>query len=149
LTGKIFKMFLEAENQPSAMTLIVQKEVAERIVARKKKPLDSARGKESILSISVKVFGIPKYEFTVPKGAFRPAPKVDSAVLTIRDVSRKNFSSHEEEKRFFAIVRAGFAHKRKFVRKNLTDAGFPTWNIRDKARAENLSLNDWLALNKS
>lgn len=137
LTGEIFRMFLEAENQPSAMTLLVQKEVAERIARSKK---------ESILSISVKVFGTPKYEFTVPRGAFRPAPKVDSAVLTMRNVSRVSFHSMEEEKRFFAIVRAGFAHKRKFVRKNLADAGFSAGDIPEKARAEDLSLSDWLAL---
>jgi 16S rRNA (adenine1518-N6/adenine1519-N6)-dimethyltransferase len=137
LTGEIFRMFLESENQPSRMTLLVQKEVAERIARSKK---------ESILSLSVKVFGTPKYEFTVPRGAFRPTPNVDSAVLTIRDISHKNFHSPEEEKRFFAIVRAGFAHRRKFVRKNLADAGFSAGNIPEKARAEDLSLNDWLTL---
>jgi len=155
LTGEILRMFLESENQPNAMTLLVQKEVAERIVARKK-PLDSARGKESILSLSVKVYGIPKLEFTVPRGAFKPAPKVDSAVLTIRDISRKNFSSRSpafaeatvgrQEELFFKLIRAGFAHKRKFVRNNLADAGLPAGDIPEKARAEDLSLSDWLTL---
>jgi len=137
LTGEIFKMFLASENQPSAMTLLVQKEVAERIARSKK---------ESIISLSVKAYGTPHYEFTVPHGAFRPAPKVDSAVLTARDISRKNFSTHDEEKRFFALIHAGFAHKRKFVRNNLADAGLPTGDIPEKARAEDLSLSDWLAL---
>ena len=129
------------------MTLLVQKEVAERI-ARSKKPSSAkaTAGKESILSLSVKVFGTPKYEFTVPRGAFRPAPKVDSAVLTIRDISRSNFPSSEKEKQFFALVRAGFAHKRKFVRRNLIDAGFLVGDIPEKARAEDLSLSDWLKL---
>lgn len=157
LTGEIFRMFLENPNQPSAMTLLVQKEVAERI-ARSKKPYSAkaTKGKESILSLSVKVFGTPKYEFTIPRGAFRPAPKVDSAVLTVRDISRKNFSSNmpafaeatagEKEQQFFALVRAGFAHKRKFVRNNLADAGFSAGDILEKARAEDLSLNDWLTL---
>jgi 16S rRNA (adenine1518-N6/adenine1519-N6)-dimethyltransferase len=146
LTGEIFRMFLESENQPNSMTLLVQKEVAERI-ARSKKPYSAkaTKGKESILSLSVKIFGTPTYEFTVPRGAFSPAPKVDSAVLTISDISRKNFSSHEEQ-RFFALIRAGFAHKRKFVRKNLIDAGFSTGDIPKKARAEDLSLTDWLTL---
>lgn len=146
LTGEIFRMFLESENQPSAMTLLVQKEVAERVVARQKKPLDSARGKESILSLSVKAYGEPKLEFVVPRGAFIPAPKVDSAVLTVRDISRKNFASRDEEKLFFALLHAGFAHKRKFARKNLADAGLPTWNIPEKARAEDVPLSIWLAL---
>jgi len=138
LTGEIFRKFLEAENQPSAMTLLVQKEVADRIVARD--------GKESILSLSVKAYGTPKYEFTVKRGAFRPAPKVDSAVLTVRDISRKNFATKKEEERFFALLHAGFAHKRKFVRKNLTDAGLPVGSIPEKARAEDLSLAAWLTL---
>lgn len=137
LTGEIFRMFLESENQPSAMTLMVQKEVAERIARDKK---------QSILSLSVKAYGTPKLEFTVPRGAFIPAPKVDSAVFTVRDISRKNFASRDMEKRFFALVHAGFAHKRKFVRKNLADAGFPAGDIPEKARAEDVPLSLWLAL---
>lgn len=139
LTGEIFRMFLESEIQPSSMTLLVQKEVADRVARAKK---------QSIFSLSVKAYGTPKYEFTVPRGAFRPAPKVDSAVLTIRDISRKNFSSREEEQRFFTLVRAGFAHKRKFVRKNLLEAGLPFGEIPEKARAEDLMLVEWLALSK-
>ncbi|MEK7144242.1 MAG: 16S rRNA (adenine(1518)-N(6)/adenine(1519)-N(6))-dimethyltransferase RsmA [Patescibacteria group bacterium] len=139
LTGEIIRMFLESENQPSAMTLLVQKEVAERIARSKK---------ESILSLSVKVYGTPKYEFTVPRGAFMPAPNVDSAVLTIRDISRKNFSTPEEEKKFFALLHTGFAHKRKFVRKNLTEAGLPAGDISKKARAEDVTLVEWISLSK-
>ena len=121
LTGEMFRMFLTAENQPKAMTLLVQKEVADRIVARD--------GKESILSLSVKAYGTPKREFLVPRGAFKPAPNVDSAVLSISNISRKHFATTEEEQRFFAFLHAGFAHKRKFVRNNLSDAGLPTGEI--------------------
>lgn len=137
LTGEIFRMFLTARNQPAAMTLLVQKEVAERIVRARK---------ESILSLSVKAYGTPKYEFTVPRGAFKPAPNVDSAVLTVRDISRNNFPNKKAEELFFALVHAGFAHKRKFVRKNLVEAGLPVGTIAEKARAEDLSLSTWLCL---
>lgn len=154
LTGEIFRMFLEASNQPSVMTLLVQKEVAERI---------ARSAKESILSLSVKAYGTPKLEFTVPRGAFNPAPNVDSAVLTIRAISRKNFASKVEEEKFFALLHAGFAHKRKFLRSNLVEAGFilaktaeggspdAPFNgaFREKARAEDLALSDWLLLSKS
>ena len=140
LTGEIFRMFLEAENQPSAMTLLVQKEVAERIARSKK---------ESILSLSVKAYGTPTYEFTVPRGAFNPAPKVDSAVLAVRGISRKNFSSREEEDTFFTLIRAGFAHKRKFVRNNLAEAELSSGDIPEKARAEDLLLSVWLSLCRS
>ncbi len=139
LTGEIFRMFLESDNQPSSLTLLVQKEVAERIARSKK---------ESILSLSVKAYGTSKYEFTVKRGAFKPAPNVDSAVLTVRDISRKNFSTRAEEERFFALIKAGFAHKRKFVRKNLFDAGLSAGSIPEKARAEDVPLSTWLALSR-
>ncbi len=149
LTGELFRMLLESEHQPSSITFLVQKEVAERIVARKKKPLDSARGKESILSLSIKAYGEPKYEFTVKRGAFIPAPNVDSAVLSVRNISRKNFSSPAEEKRFFELIHAGFAHKRKFVRSNLKELNVDPLllaSVPPKARAEDLPLSVWLAL---
>lgn len=138
LTGEIFRTFLSAKHQPDSMTLLVQKEVADRIVASTRK--------ESVLSLSVKAYGAPKREFVVPRGAFLPAPKVDSAVIAIRDISRSHFATRDGEKRFFDLLHAGFAHKRKFVRKNLAEAGLPQGDIPEKARAEDLSLADWLAL---
>lgn len=137
LTGEIFRMFLEAKNQPTSMTLLVQKEVAERIARSKK---------ESILSLSVKAYGTPIYAFTVPKGAFVPAPSVDSAVLTVRGISRANFDSLKHEARFFEYLHAGFAHKRKFVRNNLRDADLTPGDLPEKARAEDLPLTAWLLL---
>jgi 16S rRNA (adenine1518-N6/adenine1519-N6)-dimethyltransferase len=137
ITGEIIRTFLETRNQPESMTLLVQKEVAERIARSKK---------ESILSLSVKAYGTPKYEFTVPRGAFRPAPKVDSAVLTIQNISRTHFKSVAQEKKFFDLLHAGFAHKRKYLRSNLEGAGFTAGAIVEKARAEDLALKDWLAL---
>ncbi|MFI5260210.1 MAG: 16S rRNA (adenine(1518)-N(6)/adenine(1519)-N(6))-dimethyltransferase RsmA [Candidatus Paceibacteria bacterium] len=139
LTGEIFRMFLETDNQPRTMTLLVQKEVAVRIARSKK---------ESILSLSVKAYGTPKYEFTVPRGAFNPAPNVDSAVLTVRDISRSKFASKAAEEKFFALLHAGFAHKRKFVRNNLTEAGLSAGDIPEKARAEDLALEQWLRLSR-
>jgi len=138
LTGEIFRMFLESENQPNSMTLLVQKEVADRIVARDKK--------ESILSLSVKAYGTPKREFLVPRGAFKPAPNVDSAVLTIKNISRKNFKTHAEEELFFKLLHAGFAHKRKYVRSNLLEARLPSGDIAEKARAEDVQLSEWFKI---
>jgi 16S rRNA (adenine1518-N6/adenine1519-N6)-dimethyltransferase len=130
-------MFLSSSSQPAAATLLVQKEVAERIARAKK---------ESILSLSVKAYGTPKLEFRVPRGAFNPAPKVDSAVLTIRNISRERFTTSADEKRFFALVHAGFAHKRKFVRKNLVEAGLTPGDIPEKTRAEDMTISEWLTL---
>lgn len=139
LTGEIFRMFLETGNQPSSMTLLVQKEVADRI---------ANAGKESILSLSVKAYGTPKREFLVPRGAFVPAPNVDSAVLTIRGISRRNFKSREQEKRFFNLLHAGFGHKRKQLAGNLAAFEVPPEAIPEKARAEDMSLSFWLELSR-
>ena len=144
ITGAILKKFLTEKNQPSLMVLMVQNEVAKRIVARD--------GKESILSISVKAYGEPKMIMKVPARYFSPAPKVDSAIIAIKNISRKNFNSPLEEypevlpqgevdefknistpsrkratpregnnfeERFWEIVKTGFAHKRKKLSSNL------------------------------
>lgn len=147
LTGQIIRTFLEAKNKPERMILMVQKEVATRIVARDKK--------ESILSIAVKVYGTPKLVKKVPARYFTPAPKVDSAILSIENISGKNFSGKISEKHFFEVVRTGFAHKRKILAGNLKGLfGEKTFDILEKAgvpqnaRAEDLSLNQWLTIAK-
>jgi 16S rRNA (adenine1518-N6/adenine1519-N6)-dimethyltransferase len=146
ITGEIIRLFLEAERQPRAMALLIQKEVADRIVARD--------GKESILSLSVKVFGTPRIVSKVGKGNFNPPPQVDSAIILIEDISRKNLASRGDEKRFFEIVRAGFASKRKLLIRNLESVSsreslsrtFDHLGISPKARAEDLRLPQWIAL---
>lgn len=143
ITGELLRTFLTADKQPNAITFLVQKEVAIRIAREKK---------ESLLSLSVKAYGVPHIEFTVPRGAFVPAPNVDSAVLRVSDISRKNFSSRKEENRFFEMIRAGFAHKRKRLAKNLEvvaspveiRGGFAAAHLSENVRAEDLSLADWL-----
>ena len=139
LTGQIIQNFLTSPNQPERLVLMLQKEVAERICAR--------NGKESLLSISVKVFGEPKYVKTVPAGAFVPAPAVDSAILLIKNISHHHFSGVSEEK-FFQIVKRGFAHKRKLLRGNLACGGevLAACGIDPQARAENVTISQWLCL---
>jgi 16S rRNA (adenine1518-N6/adenine1519-N6)-dimethyltransferase len=130
------------------MILMLQKEVADRIVARDKK--------ESILSIAVKVYGAPHIVKKVPARYFTPAPKVDSAVLAIENISNKHFTDADAEKRFFEILRTGFAHKRKKLAGNLRELfGGDTLSVLTQAnvnvdtRAEDITLNDWLAICKS
>lgn len=148
ITGQIIRMFLENQNQPVSMTLLIQKEVAERIVARDKK--------ESLLSLSVKAFGEPKIVRTVGKGAFIPPPSVDSAVLNIENISHKKFDGLNE-KFFFEVLHAGFAHKRKQLMPNLSSVftkekllnTFEVCGLNPKCRAEDLDIKTWITLCKN
>ena len=144
ITGGVLRKFLSSENQPSMMALMLQKEVAERIVAK--------NGKESLLSISVKAFGSPRYIKTVKAGNFYPAPAVDSAIMAVENISKKNFADCSEEN-FFEIVKAGFAHKRKIISNNLkpvfgnkTEEKIIKCKIIPTSRAEGLTLEKWLCL---
>jgi 16S rRNA (adenine1518-N6/adenine1519-N6)-dimethyltransferase len=149
ITGEIIRSFLMAAHKPVSMTLLVQKEVAERIAR-----LDPNRPKESLLSLSVKAYGTPRYCFTVPKGAFKPAPEVDSAVISIDSIRSDSFKSPEKEAYFFSILRAGFAHKRKRLMGNLgvlapkdrLEQAFAGVGIAPDIRPEDLSLRDWQRL---
>jgi len=144
ITGAIMRQFLTTSHQPQAMALLVQKEVAERAVAK--------HGKESLLSLSVKAYGTPRYVKTVKAGAFSPPPKVDSAILAVDTISRVQFVNAEHEERFFTLLHAGFASKRKLVRSNIkslvTPKDLAACNIPEKARAEDLALSEWLCLSK-
>lgn len=161
ITGAILKKFLSGEFQPERMILMVQQEVAQRIVAAPRR--GGASGKESILSISVKAYGTPKLEMKVPARYFSPAPNVDSAIISIKNISRKNFTSPSalllgkervvdkpgevDEEKFWEIVKKGFAHKRKRLSSNLKNV-VPRDKIAPVAhkRAEDLSLEDWKEL---
>lgn len=142
ITGEFLRIFLSGDFQPKSMTLLLQKEVAERIVAQD--------GKESILSISVKAYGNPTYIQTVPSHEFLPPPKVDSAILHIGGIST-DFFMEMDEKAFFSLVKTGFAHKRKLLTGNLKQVApseklkdaFETCEIPQMARAETLSLDEW------
>ena len=147
ITGAILEKFLENEPRPKRMVLLVQKEVADRIVARDQK--------ESILSISVKAFGTPKLIAKVPKGAFSPPPTVDSAILAISDIAVKPFIENKIDiKRFFEIVKTGFAHKRKFLIRNLENVVETAelkkiWlklGLNEKVRAEDLATQTWFKI---
>ncbi len=156
ITGAILKKFLSANHQPERMVLLVQKEVAERIIAKDNKPLDSARGKESILSISVKVYGNPRYIETVKAGSFVPMPRVDSAIIAIENIS-KNFFTGFSEDEFFQLLRAGFQYKRKKLSSNLSvilekeavKKAFQELELGENVRAEDVNIKIWGKLAKN
>jgi 16S rRNA (adenine1518-N6/adenine1519-N6)-dimethyltransferase len=147
ITGEIIRQFLEAKAQPHSIALLIQKEVAVRVVARD--------GKESILSLSVKAFGNPSIVATVPAGCFNPPPSVDSAILLIKNISRAFFSDFSEE-HFFAVVRAGFAAKRKMLIGNLgkkfgkgsAHEAIVGCALEENVRAEDVPLEKWECLTR-
>lgn len=148
ITGLIIRKFLTSPNQPQDMTLIMQREVADRIMARE--------GKLSLLSIGVQAYGKPEFHGIIKRGNFTPAPKVDSAILKISTISRDFFSDCDEEV-FWKLVHAGFAHKRKQLVSNLRDRyersaveSFFTKNkIPLNIRAEDMTLDMWKLMTQS
>ncbi len=143
ITGAILKKFLTAPQQPISMVLMVQHEVAKRIMATDKK--------ESILSISVKAYGSPKLVMKVHARYFSPSPKVDSAIISVNNISKKLFSENAlNEGEFWETVRAGFAHKRKKLSSNLKSIEKYKKNTKIETlankRAENMSLSEWIHL---
>lgn len=145
ITGEIIRQFLSAPHQPRAMALLIQKEVAERIIARD--------GKESLLSLSVKAYGTPRIVAKVGKGNFNPPPNVDSSIILIENISRRFFSGFAENA-FFDILHASFASKRKLLASNLAKrygkdriaTAFSTCDVPEKIRAEDLALAQWQRL---
>ena len=150
ITSPVIRKFLEAENSPSEMILMVQKEVAQRICAR---PPDM-----SLLAVSVQFYAEPEVISCVLKESFWPKPKVDSAIIKItplKDTNRKLTDTNL----FFRVVKTGFAHPRKQLIHNFC-TGFGTsrqqteiWlsknSIQPSQRAETLSVEDWLRLTNS
>lgn len=152
LTGKLIRKFLGAENQPERMVLMLQKEVVNRIIG-KPHSAKASRGKESILSISVKAYGEPKYIQTVKAGSFFPIPKVDSAILLVENISKEFFDKFSEEK-FFGALHAGFKSKRKKLSSNLSTIlpkekvleTFKKLKLDENTRAEDIKIEDWKKL---
>lgn len=146
ITGILIRNILTAAVQPKRMVLLIQKEVADRIVAKDKK--------HSLLSLSVQVYGKPRIIAQVPPGAFVPAPKVTSAIIAIENISRERFAQPHQEQAFFKAIHYGFAHKRKQLRANMAELVDRTLfeSILDElalphtVRAEDISVDKWVLL---
>jgi len=145
LSGFLLRTLLEGSAQPTTLVFLMQKEVVARI---------ARDPKESILSLSVKAFGEPKYIKTVTRGHFNPPPKVDSAILQITNISRDNFTDAAEPAIFFNLLHLGFGQKRKQLLSNFThlydretlQGIFETVGIPADVRAETIPLATWLEL---
>lgn len=147
ITSAIIRHLLEASPKPSRVILTIQKEVAQRILARD--------GKMSLLSLSVFVFGEPEIVGTIPAGSFFPAPDVDSAVLRIRLYPEPLISASQLDQ-FFKLAHAGFGQKRKTLRNSLSaglslpankvEVRLLEAGIEPSRRAETLSMAEWAKL---
>lgn len=143
LTSHLIQNLLEAANPPSQMVLLVQKEVAERVIAQP--------GQMSILSLSVQYYAVPELIQTVAKELFEPPPKVDSAILSIKRRAKPYFEA--EPKLLFRLIKAGFGEKRKQLKNSLAGGlRIPPAEITEllkavgigpSARAQELSLPQW------
>lgn len=173
IASAVIRKFLEAENKPKEMLLMVQKEVAQRICA--------SPPNMSLLAVSVQFYAQPKIIDYVSKGSFWPPPKVDSAILKITShpkqsrfpLSERGIKGDLEKNKihptpplqkegienFFKVVKAGFSSPRKQLLGNLTKRLKIERNIIEKAlkkvkispaqRAETLSIDDWIRIYKN
>lgn len=146
----ILRHLLEQPRKPRRLTVMLQKEVAERLTAR---PPDM-----SVLGVATQFFAEPRLAFTVPPEVFIPPPKVESAVV-ILEVREQPPLPIELQPLFFKIVNAGFRQKRKQVANSLADVlqlpkpGITSWlsaaDIDPTRRAETLAVEEWVTLAKS
>ena len=147
ITSPVLRHFLEASLKPRLMVIMVQKEVAEAIVAEP--------GGMSVLSISVQFYGKPTIISYVPARCFYPAPEVDSAILSVALYAKPAVEVTDEGK-FFELVRAGFSASRKQIGNSLaqglklpkTDALslLEEASIAPQRRAQTLTLEEWARL---
>lgn len=147
ITGAILKKFLTHDVQPTSMTLLMQKEVGERVTA---KP-----GAMSLLALSVQLYGEPSIARIVPRTSFLPAPQVDSVILNIARIHPFPWTD-VPEKFFWRVARIGFSAKRKQLHNNIA-GGFQlsmseakkileSVGVQPIARAEALTLEQWHSL---
>jgi 16S rRNA (adenine1518-N6/adenine1519-N6)-dimethyltransferase len=148
ITTPIIFRLLEAKENLESMTLTIQKEVAERIAA-------APGGRDyGVLSIMVQYHALPEMKFIIPKEAFRPEPKVDSAVLHMK-ILKKPSIEVGDEKMFFRVVKTAFSQRRKTLSNSLKGFGEEIKNILIAAgidpqrRPETLSLEEFARLSDS
>lgn len=128
LTSRFLRIFLETQPRPESMTLMVQYELARRIVAR---PPEM-----NLLALSVQAYGTPRVVQKVNRSQFKPQPNVDSAIISITNISDSFFKKNDlSSERFFEAAKKAFQQKRKMLKNTL---GTPSTK-----RPQELSLDDW------
>lgn len=143
ITSPIIRLLMEASNPPRQAILLIQKEVAERIIA---KP-----GQMSVLALSVQYYAEAEIVASVPRDKFWPEPQVDSAVVKLVRRSEPAFAA--DPAKLFRLIKAGFGEKRKQLHNSLAGALQITdeqaaqlidqTDLPKTARAQELSLDQW------
>jgi 16S rRNA (adenine1518-N6/adenine1519-N6)-dimethyltransferase len=128
------------------MFFMLQKELVERITA----PVnDKNYGR---LSVMLQYYCETDYLFTVPATAFKPVPKVESAIIRLRPKKQRAVTANNEEA-FTMIVKSAFAHRRKTINNNLKELisqeTFASLGISPQKRAQDLSVADYVSLSNA
>lgn len=143
ITSPVIMRLLEEKIPVKSITVMVQKEAAQRICAK------VGTRDSSAVTVAVNYYSKPSMLFTVSSGSFMPAPRVDSAVIKL-DISDKPEVQAVNEKVFFKVVKSAFAQRRKTILNSLS-AGFSISknnmaeileksNVAENMRAEQLSM---------
>lgn len=150
ITSVFLRNFLSSQRQPASLVLMLQKEVAQRIVAQ--------APDMSLLALSVQYYAKPYIVREVKAGNFWPEPEVDSAVIRLdcHLLDSKDSAQVEADRLFFRIARSGFSAKRKMLKNNLSAGlsldqdiiirAFNQTGLKLTVRAEELSLENWRKL---
>lgn len=147
LTSNLIQLISETPNQPEYAVLLMQKEVAERVVARP--------GDMSILSVTAQFYWEASLDMLVGAELFTPPPKVDSQILVLKRRVEPLFQD-VDPKQFFRLVKAGFSQKRKTLLNSLSGGLaiskdevqqlLAAANIDPTRRAQTVSLEEWATL---
>lgn len=153
ITSPLISHFLQNPNKPQSMTLMVQKEVAQKIT--------TLNPKMTILSLQTALFAKAKLVKIVKPGSFYPSPKVDSAIihLQVRDQDNPEFIQNTDAQKILFLAKTAFSQKRKKMANTLAKTlKIPAAEIKNElqknnispdARPEILSVNQWRTLTKS
>lgn len=148
ITSPILMMLLESRLPVDSITVMVQREAAQRLCAT------PGTRQAGAVTLAVQYYAEAQTLFTVSRGSFLPAPNVDSAVIRLT-VRRQPPCTVRDERQMFRLIRAGFGQRRKTLLNALTAAGFgkdtlaaalSTAGIDPTARAEQLTLSQFAAL---
>jgi 16S rRNA (adenine1518-N6/adenine1519-N6)-dimethyltransferase len=149
IAAPVLRRFLEGDERPRRMVVMVQLEVAEALVA---KP-----GRMGLLSVATQVYGDTSMVMSVAPGAFSPPPKVQSAVVRIDVLPATRVTVPLDV--FFRIVRAGFGNPRKQLRNSLSfglhvkqevvDGVMKAAGIDVTLRPQVLSIDEWAAITRA